>query len=186
MRSTLLERMRRRDEANATAGARETAWRIVEDNFDPTKARRFIAGNAVGSRAKNLHGHSVSARGVEVDLPALLLWNHELLNPIGKIFKLEARGDCLRFEAEIINSGRVAWAEQVWGHVTEKRLTGVSVAVFSPDAVDGEFNRSDLDEISVVQFAAGLGAMIRRVWTRDPVVYTDGRSSVKEIWRIDP
>lgn len=187
MRSTLLERMKRRDEANATTGARETAWQIVRSNFDATKPRRFISGVAVGSRAKDAHGNSINASGIEGLLPVLLLWNHDLLAPIGKVTKSDAVGDSLRFEAELLNTDRVAAAAQIWEHICAKRIFGASVGVNAQaEVIDGDFIQSDLEEISVVQFAAGLGAMIRRVWTRDPVVYTDGRSSVKEIWRIDP
>src|SRR2546428_5639736 len=100
---------------------REVAWNVLRDNFDRAQPRRFVAGLAVSSDAKNSHGHAFKARGLKVTLPVLLLWNHDWLRPIGKVHLVETCADQVHFQAEIANSARLFWAEDVWSAIVDQR-----------------------------------------------------------------
>ena len=57
---------------------RQGTWDDLQGMFDPKKPKRFISGVAVSTRDKNTNGLAFDARGFQVVVPNLLLWNHEL------------------------------------------------------------------------------------------------------------
>lgn len=184
-RYDVIERLRKRDADVLAKCSRETAWSIVRSNFDASKPRRFIGGVAVSSRNRNEKGDAIIAAGVTGLLPELLLWNHDFMMPLGKVFSMDSWEGTLLFKAELCNSGRVSWIEQVWGHIVEGRVSAASISVtrFGGEIADRVFRDSTLEEMSVVEGGADPGARIQRVWEVSPVVHVDpAKPTSKLIW----
>jgi hypothetical protein len=91
----------------------------------------------------------------------------------------------LRFEAEVANAARLAWAEDAWGAILSRKTIGISAGT-SPlgQAYARPYGRFMVRELSVTAVPADAGARILRAWSREPVLYLNQqRSSVIEHWR---
>jgi hypothetical protein len=154
----------------------DCAWRILRDNFDHSKPRRFLSGLVVSSDDTNENGYSFKASGLKITLPVPLLWQHEWMRPIGNVDGIETRGRQVRFVAELANNGRLSWAEDVWHAIVNRRAFAASVGprnLSAYTAFDRVYSSWELREISIVIAGADRGAHVHRVWVKAPTVALD-------------
>lgn len=155
---------------------------LFEAYHTTKRERRFISGTVISTIARNAHGASYDVRtkfAQPYTLPIPLLMSHDWSMPCGIVTSLKAEGECLRFEAELMNNDRRSWSPaDPWTLIASKEVCRVS---FMPDIRNGKFSCS---EVSVVHQGADAGAQIDRVWTRSPVFHIDRPREI-EIWRSD-
>lgn len=193
MSSSLVQRLIERDSnvneeewERKSREKREWAQYILQAAFEKSKPRRFIAGIAVSSKLPSLNGETLIAAGCAFMGAEPLMLEHEKLQPLGWVRKVEPVGSFLRFVAEIANSGRSWWIEQAWDGLARGTLRGVSVGPSwgkARSAEDRTFEEWGLGEVSLTNSPADLGARVCRVWEDSGVVYVDpGRSGVRVLF----
>ncbi len=163
----------------------EGAWTAMEKHYqDPKNWKRYISGVAISSRQRNANHHAFDARGAQITLPALLLLDHTIMHPMGRITHASVDGEQLKFTAEISNAFGPYWLDQMWPMMAAREVTGISIGPRKSGAElrDGIYRRFTLDEISVVQSGADPSARITKVWERAPAIHLDGRPNQVVHW----
>src|ERR1039458_3601329 len=115
------------DPALLLRNAIDTSLSIVDSNIVGSAHRRFVRGDAISSARANSNGHGFSAAGLVddgVQIPLLL--EHDPMRPLGKIIRVRVIGDRVEFDAELLNSCRLAYADQVWGSIMLRDTVAVS------------------------------------------------------------
>lgn len=166
-----------------TADDTAFALRILEDNFDNNSPRRFVEGVAVSGSQTDSNGNRIFAQGAKQIGLVPLLWSHDWLLPLGVVRSIASRGETLAFTAEIVNTGRLAWANTAWEFISQSHVKSVSVLALnlSPSPRSSVFANWRVGEISIVQVGADPGARLSSVWEQDCVARLN-RPMSRVIW----
>lgn len=155
--------------------ATEMTWDTIGSNIVGTAPKRFVSGLAISSKKRNANGQGFLARGfVDEGVRIPLLANHDLMRPLGKIIRVQVAADeRLAFKAELLNSGRLLYAELLWGEIMLRSVGDVSIGPrnLGGPARDGVFDCWTLDEISIVGKGADPFALLDQCWSQAHVVY---------------
>lgn len=170
--------------------ARASALDLVASQFDAKADRRLISGIAISSRRKNANGLAFVASGAKISLPVPILYDHQWNRPIGRAFAVEARGEELRFTAELCTRDAHPYMLQAWCEIFMKDTFHVSIGPRkTEDSVERSVGPSinllmswELDEISIVDAGADPDARIVRCWRQSPVVSLHRPSTITH-WR---
>ena len=165
----------------------ECARNTIRAHLTRNAPERRISGIAISSMQENSNGQSFLASGCvnDGDLPVLIA-DHDYLKVLGAVTGLRSVGDQILFDAVLLNSGRLAYADMVWGDVILQYVTACSIGPRNLGAPprDGLFECFAIDEISLVTSPADPGATIVRVSERAQVVYLDNRPREIIHWEL--